>query len=114
VRGFADQRLLLKDDPTNPSNRRISIIVRNQGWTRRRKDGHAPAAAPPLKACHTEKAAAVMLPPTSRQEITLPCWPVVYFCLKSPLSLLEINVQGDHVNRICTLTLMGALLGAAL
>src|SRR5208337_5106447 len=31
VRGFADQRLLLKDDPTNPSNRRISIIVRNAG-----------------------------------------------------------------------------------
>jgi len=31
VRGFADQRLLLKSDPTNPSNRRISIIVRNQG-----------------------------------------------------------------------------------
>jgi chemotaxis protein MotB len=31
VRGFADQRLLLKKDPTNPSNRRISIIVRNQG-----------------------------------------------------------------------------------
>ena len=31
VRGFADQRLLMKNDPTNPSNRRISIIVRNQG-----------------------------------------------------------------------------------
>ena len=31
VRGFADQRLLLKNDPTNPSNRRISIIVRNIG-----------------------------------------------------------------------------------
>lgn len=31
VRGFADQRLLLKSEPTNPSNRRISIIVRNQG-----------------------------------------------------------------------------------
>lgn len=31
VRGFADQRLLMKSDPTNPSNRRISIIVRNQG-----------------------------------------------------------------------------------
>jgi chemotaxis protein MotB len=31
VRGFADQRLLIKDDPTNPMNRRISIIVRNQG-----------------------------------------------------------------------------------
>jgi chemotaxis protein MotB len=29
VRGFADQRLLMKGDPTNPSNRRISIIVRN-------------------------------------------------------------------------------------
>jgi chemotaxis protein MotB len=31
VRGFADQRLLLKNEPNNPSNRRISIIVRNQG-----------------------------------------------------------------------------------
>jgi chemotaxis protein MotB len=31
VRGFADQRLLLKKEPTNPSNRRISIIVRNLG-----------------------------------------------------------------------------------
>jgi chemotaxis protein MotB len=31
VRGFADQRLFLKSEPTNPSNRRISIIVRNQG-----------------------------------------------------------------------------------
>jgi len=31
VRGFADQRLLKKDDPTNPANRRISIIVRNDG-----------------------------------------------------------------------------------
>lgn len=31
VRGFADQRLFLKTDPANPSNRRISIIVRNEG-----------------------------------------------------------------------------------
>jgi len=31
VRGFADQRLLFKNDPSNPSNRRISIIVRNTG-----------------------------------------------------------------------------------
>jgi chemotaxis protein MotB len=30
VRGFADQRLLLRDDPKNAKNRRISIIVRNQ------------------------------------------------------------------------------------
>jgi chemotaxis protein MotB len=29
VRGFADQRLRLKKEPTNPSNRRISIIIRN-------------------------------------------------------------------------------------
>ena len=31
VRGFADQRLLVKAEPNNPSNRRISIIVRNLG-----------------------------------------------------------------------------------
>jgi chemotaxis protein MotB len=31
VRGFADQRLYVKGNPTDPSNRRISIIVRNQG-----------------------------------------------------------------------------------
>ncbi|HUA87166.1 MAG TPA: flagellar motor protein MotB [Bryobacteraceae bacterium] len=31
VRGFADQRLLKKSDPMDPSNRRVSIIVRNQG-----------------------------------------------------------------------------------
>ncbi len=43
VRGFADQRLLLKDDPTNPSNRRISIIVRNDeaGPTAAGKEGGA-------------------------------------------------------------------------
>ena len=59
VRGFADQRLLLKNDPTNPSNRRISIIVRNQGM-----DGPdaPPAPASPLKAATPEKVAAVMLP----------------------------------------------------
>jgi chemotaxis protein MotB len=27
VRGFADQRLRIPNDPTNPSNRRISVIV---------------------------------------------------------------------------------------
>jgi len=31
VRGFADQRLLFKNEPVNPKNRRISIIVRNAG-----------------------------------------------------------------------------------
>ena len=54
VRGFADQRLLLKDDPTNPSNRRISIIVRNEpgndaGPPAAGKQGGAgkPSATPP-------------------------------------------------------------------
>ncbi len=57
VRGFADQRLLLKDDPTNPSNRRISIIVRNEGLDQQEeKFAEAPAGevaarqeAPPAK-----------------------------------------------------------------
>jgi chemotaxis protein MotB len=30
VRGFADQRLRKPDDPTNPSNRRISVIVKSR------------------------------------------------------------------------------------
>lgn len=46
VRGFADQRLLLKSDPTNPSNRRISIIVRNEGLDQQEeKFAETPAAA---------------------------------------------------------------------
>jgi chemotaxis protein MotB len=64
VRGFADQRLLLKDDPTNPSNRRISIIVRNQGM-----DGPdaPPAPASPVKPATQEKVAAVMLPAPAKK-----------------------------------------------
>jgi len=64
VRGFADQRLLLKDDPTNPSNRRISIIVRNQGM-----DGPdaPPAPASPAKPATPEKVAAVMLPAAAKK-----------------------------------------------
>jgi len=55
VRGFADQRLLLKNDPTNPSNRRISIIVRNMGLDKQEEvAAQAPvdpkAAAPPATA----------------------------------------------------------------
>ena len=35
----------MKDDPTNPSNRRISIIVRNQGLdVQEEKFGETPAA----------------------------------------------------------------------
>jgi chemotaxis protein MotB len=63
VRGFADQRLLLKDDPTNPSNRRISIIVRNQGMD----DEGRPAPASPAKPAAQEKVAAVTLPPTAKK-----------------------------------------------
>jgi chemotaxis protein MotB len=54
VRGFADQRLLLKDDPNNPSNRRISIIVRNEGldkqeelYAQAKSAATAPKAPPP-------------------------------------------------------------------
>jgi chemotaxis protein MotB len=63
VRGFADQRLLLKNDPTNPSNRRISIIVRNQGLDGE-DEGKNPV--PPFKTASAsdkpERPAAVMLP----------------------------------------------------
>lgn len=64
VRGFADQRLLLKDDPTNPSNRRISIIVRNQGMDEQdaKLAGAQPTAALPPKPVKSEKPSAVMLP----------------------------------------------------
>ena len=62
MRGFADQRLLLKNDPTNPSNRRISIIVRNQGMdAQEEKMASTPPA--PAKSAAPEKASAVMLPP---------------------------------------------------
>ncbi len=65
VRGFADQRLLLKDDPTNPSNRRISIIVRNQGMdATEEKVASTPQPAAPAPAT-PEKAAAVTLAPAA-------------------------------------------------
>jgi chemotaxis protein MotB len=58
VRGFADQRLMKKDDPTNPSNRRISIIVRNIGLDSQEemmaqgppapKQSHEPASGHPI------------------------------------------------------------------
>ncbi|HEY2845479.1 MAG TPA: flagellar motor protein MotB [Bryobacteraceae bacterium] len=60
VRGFADQRPLLKDDRSNPSNRRISIIVRNEGLDlQEEKFTEAPAApaAPGAPAAPAEPAA---------------------------------------------------------
>jgi chemotaxis protein MotB len=41
VRGFADQRLRKVDDPLDPSNRRVSLIVQYQN--RRKEDDYAPA-----------------------------------------------------------------------
>jgi chemotaxis protein MotB len=71
VRGFADQRLLLPRDPTNPSNRRISIIVRNQGMdaneekmaTARPNAPAAAAAKPPT----AERPSPVMLPASAKK-----------------------------------------------
>ncbi len=47
VRGFADQRLLKKDDPTDASNRRISIIVRNAGLDQQEEAAQGPLATAP-------------------------------------------------------------------
>ncbi len=57
VRGFADQRLLKKDDPSNPSNRRISIIVRNTGLDQQEESqAQGPAAPAPAVAPAAVKA----------------------------------------------------------
>jgi chemotaxis protein MotB len=50
VRGFADQRLLFKNDPSNPSNRRISIIVRNVGLDEQEEASAQAAPDHPAKA----------------------------------------------------------------
>jgi len=68
VRGFADQRLLLKDDPTNPSNRRISIIVRNQGLDQHEEDVAGTPPPAPAKPATPDKAAAVSLPPPAAKK----------------------------------------------
>jgi chemotaxis protein MotB len=65
VRGFADQRLLLKDDPTNPSNRRISIIVRNQGMDEFDEKMAAQPGAQTAQPAKAERPSAVMLPPAA-------------------------------------------------
>ena len=68
VRGFADQRLLLKDDPTNPSNRRISIIVRNEGLDLIEQ-------APPLSPAAQAEAAAQPNPETKKAVSPAPANP---------------------------------------
>jgi chemotaxis protein MotB len=69
VRGFADQRLLLKNDPTSPSNRRISIIVRNQGQDEQ-DEKLAAASVPPSPAspAKSERPSAVMLPSSTTKN----------------------------------------------
>ncbi len=66
VRGFADQRLLLKNDPTNPSNRRISIIVRNQGLDENEEKMAVTPQATQQASTKTERPAAVMLPASGK------------------------------------------------
>jgi chemotaxis protein MotB len=72
VRGFADQRLLMKGDPANPSNRRISIIVRNQGLDEHEEGlpGMQPGAPPgsPAKPATPEKPAAIVPPATAAKK----------------------------------------------
>lgn len=50
VRGFADQYLRTPDDPTNPSNRRISVIVQYLTPPTPAADPKALAKAEPLPA----------------------------------------------------------------
>lgn len=58
IRGFADQQLRLPDKPQDPSNRRISIIIR---YT----DAPDGSAAPPKSPAIAEKAATAAAPPKS-------------------------------------------------
>ncbi len=58
VRGFADQRLRIPSDPTNPSNRRISVIVQNLTP----KAGAEPAAPAPAAPAPAAKEAATAKP----------------------------------------------------
>jgi chemotaxis protein MotB len=45
VRGFADQRLRKLDNPLDPANRRISLIVQYLEKTSNKNDDGKPAAA---------------------------------------------------------------------
>lgn len=54
VRGYADQLLRVKNDPYDPSNRRVSILVKNQNGAMLGPKGaggaNGPAAAPAIQA----------------------------------------------------------------
>jgi len=68
VRGFADQRLLLPKDPDNPSNRRISIIVRNQGMDEQDEKMAAAPPPAPAKPAAPDRPSAVMLPASTAKK----------------------------------------------
>jgi len=55
VRGFADQRLRMPNDPTNPANRRVSLII--QYLVKKGGPETAPAAKPGPEPATTAKAA---------------------------------------------------------
>jgi chemotaxis protein MotB len=55
VRGFADQRLRMPNDPTNPANRRVSVII--QYLAKKGAPETAPAAKPENGPNNTAKAA---------------------------------------------------------
>ncbi len=72
VRGFADQRLRMPNDPTNPANRRVSLIVQylvkkdgKDSGNGTKPAGAANTAAAPLTA-QPAKAAAPAVSKASR------------------------------------------------
>jgi chemotaxis protein MotB len=72
VRGYADQRLRLPQNPLDPSNRRISLIVQYLDVPPPASTGEPenlraqPASAPPGTATKSGAAAVMQTPPASQ------------------------------------------------
>jgi chemotaxis protein MotB len=62
VRGFADQRLRMPNDPLNPANRRVSLII--QYLTKKPGQDPGPLAKPGTAPNETTKAAPPPKPET--------------------------------------------------
>jgi chemotaxis protein MotB len=74
VRGYADQFLRVKNNPYDPSNRRISILVKNAGAEaipaiRGAKEVDGPTTASPARSATADRAAKAF---TSKGEEMLP------------------------------------------
>ncbi len=67
VRGFADQRLRIPNDPTNPSNRRISVIV--QYLTQKPGAGQPAAASAKEEGGAKEALAAAKQEPAAAKQV---------------------------------------------